>query len=198
MNNFIGIYDDIIDKEYCNSLIDLYNNSDNKQPGIVNSCYGNINKNLIKKDVKDSTEILLTPETPFFFEYINRLEVAVDKYKNQYKFCNEYSPWGIVQPINFQHYRPGGGFKKWHCERGNPYPSVGSDRHLVFMTYLNTIDEEDFKGGTEWYYQKLKVNAKQGRTVIWPVDWTFTHRGIVTNNFDKYIITGWFSYINNN
>ena len=32
-------------------------------------------------------------------------------------------------------------------------------------------------------------------TVIWPVDWTYTHRGIVSPTETKYIATGWFNYL---
>tara|TARA_R110000796_G_scaffold48231_1_gene115745 strand:- start:585 stop:767 length:183 start_codon:yes stop_codon:yes gene_type:complete len=60
------------------------------------------------------------------------------------------------------------------------------------MTYLNNIKD---KGETEWYYQKLKVKPETGLTLIWPVDWTFTHRGIPSKKEIKYIVTGWYSYV---
>ena len=63
-------------------------------------------------------------------------------------------------------------------------------RHLVFMTYLNDVPD----GGTEWYYQDLKLPAEKGLTILWPADWTHTHRGIISMSTTKYIITGWYSY----
>jgi len=30
-----------------------------------------------------------------------------------------------------------------------------------------------------------------GKVIIFPADWTFTHRGIVSKTQTKYIITGW-------
>ena len=59
------------------------------------------------------------------------------------------------------------------------------------MTYLNTVKDG---GGTEFYYQNKKFKAKEGVTLIWPADWTFTHRGIISKKCEKYIITGWLSY----
>ena len=50
------------------------------------------------------------------------------------------------------------------------------------------------QGGTEFYYQNMTIQPKKGLTVIWPADWTHTHRGIVSPTQEKYIITGWFSY----
>ena len=65
-------------------------------------------------------------------------------------------------------------------------------RHLAFMTYLNDVQDE---GGTEFYYQRLKSPARKGLTLIWPVDWTHLHRGVVSPTEEKYIITGWFSFL---
>ena len=59
------------------------------------------------------------------------------------------------------------------------------------MTYLNDVTD---CGETEWYYQKLKIKPKKGLTVLWPTDWTYTHRGIASPSQLKYIITGWYSY----
>jgi hypothetical protein len=70
--------------------------------------------------------------------------------------------------------------------------NAGRDRHLVFMTYLNDVEEG---GETEWFHQNLRIKPEKGLTVIWPSDWTFTHRGLPSTIQDKYIITGWFNYI---
>ena len=50
------------------------------------------------------------------------------------------------------------------------------------------------KDMTRFYYQKLKVKPRKGLTLIWPVDWTHTHRGIVAPDEEKMILTGWFSF----
>ena len=59
------------------------------------------------------------------------------------------------------------------------------------MTYLNDVDDG---GETEFLYQDVKTKAVKGKTVIFPVEWTHTHRGIPSPTQDKYIITGWFSF----
>ena len=38
------------------------------------------------------------------------------------------------------------------------------------------------------------VLSKKGLTVIWPSEWTFTHKGHTTIDEDKYIITGWYEF----
>jgi hypothetical protein len=61
------------------------------------------------------------------------------------------------------------------------------------MTYLNDITDE---GETEFFHQQIKIQPRKGLTLIWPADWTYTHRGITSPTQDKYIITGWFNYVN--
>jgi len=97
----------------------------------------------------------------------------------------------VKEPFIFKRYKPGQGYKCWHCERASAQ-SVASDRHLVFMTYLNDVTDA---GQTEFKIQKRKVDARKGKTLIWPVDWTHTHRGIVSPTQLKYIVGGWFSYL---
>ena len=60
------------------------------------------------------------------------------------------------------------------------------------MTYLNDVIK--IGGETEWYYQNYKVKPKRGLTVIWPTDFTHTHRGIPTVEEKKYIFTGWYVF----
>ena len=61
------------------------------------------------------------------------------------------------------------------------------------MTYLNDVENE---GGTEFPNQNIIIKPQKGKTLIWPADWTYSHKGIVAPTEDKYIITGWFDYTN--
>ena len=63
------------------------------------------------------------------------------------------------------------------------------DRVLVYMTYLNDVDN----GGTEWLFQNYKTEAKKGLSVIWPAEWTHTHKGVISQQ-EKYIATGWYVF----
>ena len=188
--NFIR-EDFLDDLSICDQLIDLYKNNDNKKPG----CSGYVDK--VQPDVKKSTDLSLDPNDanqvsaePIQKYFVN-LQNILKRYIEQYEFCNEGNPFYITEKFNIQHYKPNEGYYKWHCERcNNIYPI--RDRHLVWMTYLNDLTDE---GGTEFYYQNLKVKPQKGKTLIWPADWTHTHRGLVSKTQEKYIITGWFNYV---
>jgi hypothetical protein len=181
LNNFIcGWYID--NTEICDKLIQYHTNS-NPRPGEV----GN---GLVVPTVKTSIDCHITDQK-LFNEYWSFLGICRDLYIEKYEFCNKYSPWEIRQSINIQQYLPGMGFYGWHCERAQA-SELSAARHLVFMTYLNDVTEG---GETEFYYQSLKIRPTKGLTLIWPVDWTFTHRGIPSNTQTKYITTGWFHYV---
>ena len=94
--------------------------------------------------------------------------------------------------VNIQYYKPYQGFKKFHYERSN---AANFDRHLAFMTYLNSVEDG---GGTEFLYQRKTISAVKGKTVIFPADWTHAHRGVVSPTEEKYIITGWYIFKTSN
>jgi hypothetical protein len=171
------------DLSICDRLIEYFENSKEKN-------IGKVGFNLVDKAIKDSTDVYLN-DGNLASEYNLELQQAVNKYVSKYKFCGEYDKFGLTEKINIQHYLPGQGFHKWHCERtGKQMPEAS--RHLVFMTYLNDVDDG---GETEFYYQELKVKPRKGLTLIWTADWTHTHRGITSPTQNKYIVTGWLNFM---
>lgn len=182
--SFIGGW--YIPTQTCDDLISHFkNNSQNYERGILYKDY----KQQVNTDIKDSTDLVCKfSENNITQTYTDHLQSCLNNYIEKYKMVantNNFSLEGGGFAI--QHYPVGGGFKKWHFERGGNY---SSQRVLVFMTYLNDVDD----GGTEFYYQNIKSPAVKGLTIIWPPDFTHTHRGEVSNTKEKYIVTGWFSF----
>lgn len=179
LNNFIaGWY---ISEKICDKLIDYHKTSNKKFSG---ETIGGINKGS-----KDSTDIVVE-NNPTTIEYLDYLYTVTDNYVNKYSYCNYYDPWTLTTSMVIQHYKPGQAFNAWHCERAIKEEQFIT-RHLVFMTYLNTVDSG---GETEWFHQNISVKPEKGLTLIWPTDWTFTHRGLPSYTEDKYIITGWYNF----
>ncbi len=168
------------DLSLCDRIIEAHKNNPNKNVGC--SLTG------IDKDIKDSTDCVLEGE--LLVEYAQNLQDVIDEYIKKFPSCNIYAPWTVIELVNIQHYQPNGGYKAWHTERSCRDERV-THRHLVFMTYLNDVTDA---GGTEFMNQEMVINAEKGKTVIWPADWTHTHRGVVSPTQDKYIVTGWFSF----
>jgi hypothetical protein len=184
LDNFIlGWY--IKDDELFNEIINFsLNNSKKNRGGLFIK-----GKKIIDTDLKDSFDSNLYDFKNCSLYYAH-LQKVVDLYIKKYPYCNTGSSWLMHDCVNVQHYPSMGGYKKFHCER-NSGVGVTASRHLVFMTYLNDVE---IGGETEFFHQKLKIRPEKGLTLIWPADWTFTHRGI-TSPEEKFIVTGWFNYI---
>jgi prolyl 4-hydroxylase len=123
---------------------------------------------------------------PLVYEIDKVANLALSEYYNLYHEFNQTPPVELKR-FNMQKYNPGEGFPGWHFERG----FGSSDRVLAWMIYLNNVEA----GGTEFKYQNHLERAEQGKLLIWPADWTFTHRGQVSSVETKYILTGWYENI---
>ena len=175
-----------INKNICNDLIKYFENSPDKAPGAL----GLHGKFGVDTKAKSSTDVYihLTNQDPEILNYYTHLSKVVEAYKKKYKYSHfKQDKWGMTEGWNLQRYKPKEGYFVEHFERN----TFNSNRHLTFMTYLNDVKNG---GETEFYYQKLKIKPEQGLTLIWGVDWTFTHKGITSPTETKYIATGWYSY----
>ena len=178
-----------IDDEVCDNLLEFWDNQ-RFLPVVPGQVYREGDPT-VDTDFKESMDMMVPHQIamPHVQNYLQALQGVLDDYTRVFPFCNT-SRFTIVEPLSFQCYPVGGGFKEWHTERLNALPGTAF-RHLVFMTYLNDVPD----GGTEWFHQDLYVPAKKGYTVIWPAEWTHFHRGRVSNTSEKKIITGWFTYV---
>ena len=183
--SFIGA-DYIRDLSICDELIEGFENNKNSGPG-------RSGRNGVNEKVKKSKDLaFIFLEESLRTRYFAQLQEVTEEYKKAFKYCDECcAPWGLVESTNVQKYNSGDGFYAWHAERSSSdIPTTY--RHLVFMTYLNDVTDG---GETEFFYQRVKVQPRKGLTLIWPADWTHTHRGITSPSQTKYIVTGWYSFI---
>jgi hypothetical protein len=180
LNSFIGAW--FIKTKICDELVQYF--KENKNLAKI----GTVNDDEVQSYAKDSLDVSLKKENKLLKKYWSEsFQKLIFLYEKKYKFVSDLHKYNLVENPNIQYYKPGGGFKVWHCERTGPLTCT---RQLVFMTYLNTVDN----AGTEFYYQKLKIPCKKGLTLIWPSDFTHTHKGIINEKKEKYILTGWLNY----
>ena len=94
----------------------------------------------------------------------------------------------VVPIFNLQHYAPGEGFKRWHCDW-----TIGEEatepvhRVLAWILYCNSVDE----AGTEFHWQDHHEPAERGKLMIFPAGPSHIHRGRVNDQQNKLIATGW-------
>ena len=173
----------------CDELLQFYkNNKGLHEVGNINTNEGQVKR----PEFKISTDIGIAPENNSrpFQDYRNELQKCLDMYTEDFPMANKLPRFNIVEVYNIQHYKKGEGFKKEHFERDGGFNKT-IRRCLVFMTYLNDLDE----GGTIFPYQERTIKAQKGKTVIFPADWTHTHVGQISQTQEKTIVTGWFSYL---
>jgi len=170
--HFIGSY--FINEKVCDDMINFF---------WSNKHYHAQTK--MDHSVKKCVEMGINPNVNVFEpsnSYLKEIKKCVTEYMKEYDIKAKIH---INEPYNIQHYNKGNGFYSWHCERST---KIFADRYLVFMTYLNDVDD----GGTEFKFQNIEIKARKGLTLIWPTDWTHTHRGVISKTKEKTIITGWF------
>jgi prolyl 4-hydroxylase len=174
MESFIKTYS--VDEDICDGLIQYHKK--NKEYKNIGAYGGNI----INKNVKDSTDVYFynCSNNKYILKFFNSLSVNINKYLSEFNITYNVrtSDMNLIQ-----HYPPNGGYKIFHYECTDLYTMK---RKLVYMLYLNNVKN----GGTEFKYQNIKLEAKKGNLIIWPADFTHTHKGIISKE-EKYIATGW-------
>ena len=185
------IYMEDIDEGVVDGITDFYNTQTifEKWPGETIDDNGG---GMVNPKIKDSLDnpVFIGITDPRVRDFTGEVNRVMSNYVDRFPLCAKTNVWKMEEFFNLQYYKPGGGYHLWHCERQSSSRS-NTYRHMVWMTYLNTVPD----GGTEWFHQDLYVPAKKGRTVIWPADWTFHHRGRKSDTSDKLIATGWYHFL---
>lgn len=178
--DFIEIFDGVLSKESCESIIYHFENTDDslktKNTSLSKAKRLSTNLHLNFSDFKYEN---------FNYEIIKSIASCLFLYKQKYPYLNEQAKWNVNHRYNIQKYVDGEGYYTLHHEHSQLHPY----RMLVWMLYLN-----DSECGTFFAHQNKTIDAVEGRLVIWPSGWTHAHKGVTPNVGTKYISTGWFSY----
>jgi len=191
LNNHIAIFDNIVNEELCDEIIEWFEEIDER---VIKSPEERAFKdNMSVRDGrttngqgnrKDISYFADTEEAPFEHALRNAVNDCAKEYIIEYPNLGEYNLSNRM--LKIQKTPPHGGYHIWHHEHSYNFFS----RILVWTLYLNDIPEGE--GETEFLYQGLKVNPKKGRVCLFPSAFTHLHRGNPPYTCDKYIATGWF------
>ena len=202
MDNLIKIYNNSLNPEICQFIIDKFESSQNLIEGMSGGG--------VKKSVKASTDLMIHSERhtdkdwDYIYNYLmeNLLSHLVDYLEhNDFPILssNFSSKSSIVRTaqscfmssnnniphIQMQRYIVGEGYYAWHHENEG---GSTSKRELFFIYYLNTLNT----GGTEFKYNPQIVYPETGKLIMAPAYWTHKHRGNAPGGGNtKYILTGW-------
>lgn len=186
--SFIEVYKNAFSKEYCDELINFFN--EYQSLGMAKSR----RDEGLKPITQDDTFLFLSDMDIMrvnnkLVEHFNDVfwNGCYPKYSDKYNILSVIEDHSICE-LKVQKTKPGEGYHIWHCEQDC---SNNSKRLMAFTVYLN--DDYD-AGETEFLYQQKRIKGNTGDLCIFPASYTHTHRGNPPMNSDKYILTGWVEF----
>lgn len=191
LENGIAIYDNVLDHDTCVSIINYFEHIKDINLVFDQEQYARGPSHINRKDesifLTAPATLLIDKTQPILDMFVTNFWKCYEDYSKEYSVLQTAGSHGFYQ-VRIQKTCPGGGFHNWHFEN---FDQISCTRVVTWMFYLNDITEG---GETEFLYLNKRINAKEGRLVIWPASYTHTHRGNPPLNTNKYIITSWLSY----
>ena len=171
----------------CDELIAYFEKAEVKDLGLCGP-------NELRKDIKDSTDVVLNNNKFLYERYTEELNRGLRVYMDKFSQLHKIGKFDdSLEVTNIQRYYPSQGYHTLHCEQSDIRPK----RLIVYMTYLNDVP----KGGTRFPHQGIDLPCERGVTVFWPATYSHAHAGITNLNNSagitetKYICTGWLSLV---
>lgn len=171
--SFIKIYDNVLTVQQCESLVRLYEASDQKEYHDNLQCP---QFHQIKIDCQNTQRALSQLVMMILAEYAKDCG------------CSETFPeTRHLEQFRVKKYEPNSGDQfALHIDAAS---SESADRYAALLFYLN----DDFEGGeTEFFFgdDKVVVKPKTGSVVVFPPMWMYPHAGLpVTGSSPKYILS---------
>ena len=187
--DFIGIWENSLSEVECKQFVDFYNLCENKN--LTASSTQDLNPANYRDRQDNHIRIpnhigLLSDAFPeqLVSKYWNVIGNCLTEYQTKYPNSNI----GNLTSYNWNIHRvmPGEGYHVFHSEQD----FLTTHRQFVWMTYMHIPNSG---GETEFLHQNLRIQPEIGKTLIWPAQWTHTHRGNPPLDGLKVYATGWFS-----
>ena len=195
INDFIGVFDDVYEKEYCHQVIRAFELSVEMNKSVKRVDYGYTPKQAdntmyyVTDDLFSNQQDSQTFANLNFLKQFNKtLWECYAVYSRKYGAIQGLGRHQLNPDVKIQKTTPSEGYHVWHCEHGD---IISSTRVILVMLYLNDVEEG---GETEFLYQSRRIEPKMGRLVFCPAQFTHTHRGNPPLKGDKYMMNGWLQY----
>jgi hypothetical protein len=185
MIEYLEEYENVLDEDICEKIIQKFLSEKNKHQGVT---AGGLNKTIknttdfhFKNNYNDEEWIKYDK---ILFETLNK---CLNKYREKYKAIQLSFKDLDDTGFQIQQYEKNVGFYVDHHDF-EINQNNKTYRVLTFLFYLNNVDEG---GETDFLLGRLLVKPTTGKCVIFPATWTFPHKGCMPISNDKFIITGW-------
>jgi len=189
MNNYIQIYKNVIENEYCDELVKKFEL--NKEQHDVND----FGQGQIQQGLTSFTQINLNQNN--WTDDISKLSKVYIKYLKQYKKDCIITDYMWPSTYNFEEFR----LKRYLPNNKDQFVNHVdvnnynyARRFLVFFIYLS--DNE--RGETNFPQLGLASPCKKGSLLMFPPLWPWLHAGMKPINKPKYMIGSYLHYRKNN
>jgi len=176
----VRYYDRVVSKEWCNKVIDLFEQS-------KKDTFDNDRKSFTELNIEGKEEFKDIKET-----YIRVLRQNLQHFMKEVNIENHHFPPIIdMENIRIKKYTDNGKdvFKNHVDVLRSQGPS--SKRFLVFIMYLSDVEEG---GETSIPRYNIKCKPKAGRLLMFPPFWTHPHQGEKVIKGTKYQIMTYLHY----
>lgn len=177
--------------EFCNNVIDKFENDKHKVQGTVLEH----NTIIVDNSVKSSTDLYISHLSDDWQEedkvFHHSLSQSIPQYKNYCASINQRlcpHRYSNLSDSGYQIQRTyPGEYYHWHHDFD--YDVQLGFRIMTFIWYLNSIELGN-DGYTE-FIDGTRIQPEAGKLLIFPSLWSYVHRGVSPQNQTKYICTGW-------
>jgi len=186
MKDFIEVYPNALSDEFCDNVIDFYQQTNDDYKLSRTRKYNALdsdNEFIFLDSVSHNISRHMFNE--FSDVFWNN---CYTDYSAKYGIVPNLSTHQFYRDIKIQRTEPTEGYHIWHCEHDSRETGT---RLLLVIAYLNTIEEG---GETEFLYQSRRIKAEKGTIMICPSGFTHTHRGNPPLSATKYIMNGWIEF----
>lgn len=181
-------FDDVLDEEFCDKLIDQFDNSSDSQ-------HMRLSEYSWSQDYRRFTELNISKEYDFKWaheEFYAKTKQLSDYYKQKCQAHFFPSSYGYEDARMKKYLNNNRDQFGWHVDVGD-YASAR--RFLVIFFYLNDVEvggETVFNIEDDSFVQ---VTPKRGRIVMFPPTWMFPHIGTKPVSGSKYIVSTYLHYL---
>lgn len=178
LSHFVRVYDDHLDAELCERMIDSFNTMPRFQER---------NGRGVRTGLEDSAWVEMNvtrmADAGFVSFFRQRIDQALLRYNQDVGLAIPIPNSPRTADLILKRYRPGTGEQfQVHFDSMNDLAS----RFLVFLWYLNDVPGA---GETAFPQLDLKVAPRRGRLLMFPPYWMYQHAGLPPESGDKYILS---------
>ena len=180
-NNWIRAYDNIVDEDFCDQIVNFYEDHPEHHQKVVLDGH----RSFTQVNLQENEEWKY-----FSDKLMSAFYGAVDQYKIDCEVEENMFPEQFAfEMFRMKRYLPNG------VDEFKPHVDVGdyasARRFLVFFLYLN----EPEGGETAFPQHQLAVKPAKGRMLMFPPMWTHLHAGLKPIGQPKYIVGSYLHYV---